>query len=205
MLQRSATAFAVMTVLAACGPTGENRVDTTTAAGNVEPSMDTVLASEPAELPTTDAGVVELEMAIDRHEVEVAKLAIDKTEQAEVKRFAREIADEHARDTTAIGHLALREKIVATGLSPGGGILGTLKTSHEKTMEALRASSGAAFDRSFMDAIVDGHQQALEVLQHTHHGVQNAQLQNHVSSAITMAQRHLDRAIALVRAMERGE
>lgn len=205
MTLRSATACALMTVLAACGPTGEGQIDTTTAAGDVEPSIDTTLATEPAELPTTDAGVVELEMAIDRYEVEAAKLAIDKAEHAEVKRFAREIADEHARDTTAIGQLAMRERIVATGLTPGGGIVGTLRTSHEKTMEALRASSGVAFDRSFMDAVVDGHQQALEVLHHTHHGVQNAQLQNHVSSAIAMTQRHLDRAIALVRALERGE
>lgn len=198
---RLVAALAALALWAACGTADETYVDSAVAGGDVDPSLDSMMATMPSQVPTTDAGIIELELSIDRSEVQAANLALERARDADVKEFARQMVEDHAKDTTAIGQLALRENIVATGTVAGGGILESMKESHERTMEVLRSSTGAEFDRAYMDAMVARHQQVLDVLQHAHHGVQNAQLQNHVSAAISMVQRHLERALEVVRTL----
>ena len=59
------------------------------------------------------------------------------------------------------------------------------------------AGSGAAFDKAYMDAQVQGHQNTLSFLQSAQNSAQNADLKRMITDAIPDVQKHLERAQAL--------
>ena len=85
-------------------------------------------------------------------EVEAGQLALEKTKNAEVKRFAQMMVDDHRKAGNDLKGIAERKNITIT----------TQPDSEEKaTRDRLSKLDGAAFDRAYMDAMVDGHREVV--------------------------------------------
>ena len=85
-------------------------------------------------------------------EVELGTLAKDKASSREVKAFAQRMIDEHTKAGNELKAVADRKHLTWPAALPADAI--ALK-------DRLSKLSGAAFDRAYIDAMVDGHRAAL--------------------------------------------
>jgi predicted outer membrane protein len=83
----------------------------------------------------------------------------------------------------------------------GGGAAASLNNvmmqlhqQHETAMQTLRTTSGAAFDRAYMDTQVTAHQQVLDMLRQHETSVQNTELRDRVTSMRGDVENHLREA-----------
>jgi putative membrane protein len=85
-------------------------------------------------------------------EVETGQLALQKSKNTEVKQFAQMMVDDHRKAGDDLKGLAQRKNITVT----------TQPTADAKaTKERLSKLDGAAFDRAYIDAMVDGHREVV--------------------------------------------
>jgi len=86
-------------------------------------------------------------------EVELAKLALQKSQNADVKKFAQMMVTDHTKANTELKALATKKNVV----------LPTDIGSHKSTMDDLSKLSGADFDKAYVDAMVDDHEEDVDL------------------------------------------
>lgn len=206
-LRRLVLAFAVATLAAvACNKRNDNAYDTTSASGTVALPSDSAAAPPgggATDLPTTEAGVIELLKAVDTSEVEAGQLARTRAANAKVKGFAREMVTEHSADLKKLGRMRVgRDSATTPEVSP---MVTTLQSKHQQSMSRLQGLSGAEFDRAYMEEMVNGHQQVLDLLHQLQSSSQSAQwssadiskagsLAQQLTREVSTVERHLERA-----------
>ncbi|HEX7121660.1 MAG TPA: DUF4142 domain-containing protein [Gemmatimonadaceae bacterium] len=221
-------ATAVVAALVACQPADQaGRTDTMQAGGDVaRPGAGATAtagsgASAMADLPDTDGGLISLVMTIDRSEVEAARLAQERSQNARVRAFASEMINDHSRHMRQLEQLAQNENIQGvTRLEAGGttagdtsaraggdtgaaadtgaragapetGMMARLRSSHEQMMSDLRNARGATFDQTYIEGQVRAHDEALQLLQRMQGAADNAALQQQLASTAQVVERHL--------------
>ena len=107
-------------------------------------------------LALSDSDVVSVLDRIGEGEIQAAQLAQEKGSAPEVKAFAGRVLNEHRQLVEANGRLA--EQLSLQPESPA--FASQLKQAHEKAMRRLRAKSGAAFDRAYVDYEIQQHVRA---------------------------------------------
>lgn len=88
-------------------------------------------------------------------EVEFSKLALQKSQNAEVKKFAQMMVTDHTKANTELKALAAKKNVV----------LPTDIGSHKSTMDDLNKLSGADFDKAYVEAMVDDHEADVELFE----------------------------------------
>src|SRR5688572_23716283 len=97
---------------------------------------NTLTAEESFWTTAADAGMAEVEMG---------RLASQKAQNPEVKKFAQMMVAEHTRANNELKAIAAKQKItLPTEIGP----------RHRSTMDALNQLSGAEFDREYVQAMV---------------------------------------------------
>ena len=89
-------------------------------------------------------------------EVELGKLATEKGARAEVKQFGQMMVTDHSRSGDEMRKLASQHNLTPALM---------LSDDHAKLKERLTALSGTEFDREYMKAMVDGHEQVVDALE----------------------------------------
>jgi putative membrane protein len=90
-------------------------------------------------LKTTQVGIAE---------VELGKLAVQKTQRDDVKKFAQQMIDDHSKAGGELKAIAIRKNIAVPA---------DTDAEHKMLYDRLLKLSGAAFDQAYMQAMVDGH------------------------------------------------
>ena len=85
-------------------------------------------------------------------EVELGKMAVEKASNAEVKKFAQRMVDDHSKANDELKTLAANKHMT---LPDGPG------PQHKAMVDRLSNASGAAFDRAYMQMMIADHRQAL--------------------------------------------
>lgn len=89
-------------------------------------------------------------------EVELGRLATERSTNAEVKKFAQMMIDDHTKALTKLKTLASQHNIpVPTELDE----------KHRDLRDKLAKLQGAEFDREYMSAMVDGHEDFVDKLE----------------------------------------
>jgi putative membrane protein len=86
-------------------------------------------------------------------EVELAKLALQKSQNADVKKFAQTMVTDHTKANNELKTLAAKKSVV----------LPTDIGSHKSTMDDLSKLSGADFDKAYVDAMVEDHEEDVDL------------------------------------------
>ncbi|MFD3870585.1 DUF305 domain-containing protein [Streptomyces sp. NPDC058623] len=160
-------ASAAALVLAACG-SGEDggaahggHDSTPTASASAKPSADAGSATRKGGNNAADTAFALGMIPHHRQALEMARLAPTRAGSAEVKKLAEEI--EKAQDpeiATLSGWLvAWGEPVPAEGAGHGGHDMAGMMTAEE--MAGLTKSSGAAFDKAFLELMVKHHEGAV--------------------------------------------
>lgn len=206
-------------LIAACGR-GDNA--TNDSAGGTVAMTDSTGLSSQGTMNETAAGATDPSMAsfvalVNQSEIESGRLAQTKARNGDVKEYAEKMVDEHEEATKEFRDLStrsgwsvpsgtagvsdtnmLRSGAPGSGTPAAGGMLSNtmtqLQQSHTATMDKLRSSTGAAFDRAYIDSQVAAHQQTLDVLRQHGSMVQNSELRTKVTDMQKDVEEHLRKA-----------
>jgi uncharacterized protein (DUF305 family) len=139
-----------------------------------------------------------IDMTLMHHEqgVEMARLAQEKGQSAKVKAFAQKTAADQERDTKELqryrdtwyaGRPAMDHAQMMSHMQsmPGHG---GMRMDHGADMEKLRAASGAAFDRLFLETMIHHHQMAIDMSKDATTKAEHAELKTFARRVVTKQQ-----------------
>lgn len=134
--------------------------------------------------PADAAGFANAVAAADLYEVESARIAADKSGNAEVKAFAGHLRSDHEQSTADLKSAAGASIAVTPRLDSG----------QQAMLDRLKAASGAEFDRLFVEQQKAAHRKALALLQGYAGNGGNPALKAFAGKAASAVQGHLDHA-----------
>jgi putative membrane protein len=119
-------------------------------------------------------------------EVELGRLAVDKAASREVKAFGQRMIDEHTKAGNELKAIAQRKNL-AWPAGPAADLT-ALK-------DRLAKMSGAAFDRAYIDAMVNGHREVAEVMRKESQSGSDPEVKAWATKALSTVQAHLNHAL----------
>lgn len=192
-----AAVCSTLVVLGACKRGGENASDTTgmgtdTSMNAAAPANTTATpgaANAPAAGAMTDAQIFARLTAANEGEIAAGKLAEKKATNADVKAFARMMVTDHTKLLNDGNALAKKLKV-----TPDTAAADSIRSANKSLADQLQgAAKGAAFDSTYVDAQVAGHQATLDMLKNAAGAAQSADLKKALNDAIPTVQKHLDK------------
>ncbi len=178
--------------LAACGQKTDDtaRVDTEATEPVQQPS-----ANPTATIPTPSDEAAAPDFvakagAGDMFEIETSRLALKRSTNPQVKKFAQSMIDAHTKTTAE-----LKKAIAASGrtLSPPAVLPDDLRGK----VDDLGKVDAKDFDRKYMDAQADGHQAALDLFQRYANDGDVAEIKAFATATAPTIQEHLNMAKSL--------
>jgi putative membrane protein len=106
-------------------------------------------------ISTSDRNFVSDQLSDGMAEVELARLAKDHAANAEVKQFAQTMIDDHTKAGDQLKQIASQYSIAPES---------KIDDKHQDLVDKLSKLNGADFDKQYMDAMVDDHQNAVSDL-----------------------------------------
>lgn len=191
----SASALAAATLNCGGGSTpSSNTPNTAPLESSVPPSTDpgdtdalSAAASPEPGAPLSDAQIAAVTDAVNTAEIEQAQLAQSKSTNPQVQSFAGMMIAHHGqakRKQTTLG--------IAEAESP---LSLKLAAQTHTTVEQLKQKSGSEFDRAYLEAQVDAHQQVLDTIdQQLLPSAQNPQLKAYLEELRPQVAEHLQQA-----------
>jgi len=89
-------------------------------------------------------------------EVELGKLAAQKAQNPEVKKFAQMMVADHTKANDELKALATKKSVM---------IPTVLDSSHQSLLQKLQGLSGADFDKAYVEGQVDDHETAVDLME----------------------------------------
>jgi putative membrane protein len=153
-------------------------------------------AAEPAKPKLTDAQIAKITDAANSTEIEQANLALQKSKNPDVKKFAEMMVKHHSEAKKEQKKLNLDMASSAVSDQLGGDAT--------TTMASLKKATAADFDRAYIDAQVDGHRKVLNTLQNELlPDANNADLKAYLEKIRPTVEKHLKAAEALQLSFEK--
>jgi putative membrane protein len=118
-------------------------------------------------------------------EVKLGQLASEKASNGDVKQFAQRMVEDHTKANNELKQIAQAE---------GVRVEDDLESKHRKVHDRLSKLSGEAFDRAYMDYMVEDHQKAVKLFEKHSKDADNPQLKQFASSTLPTLQEHLREA-----------
>jgi len=133
---------------------------------------------------TADALFIRTAGEAGKAEVDLAKLAIAKSSNANVKAFAEALRNDHEKANAELGELADRKGVTIAATTA------SVKAMHNK----LAAMSGAEFDKAFLAQMVSDHEKAVSEFTKESKDTKDADIQAFSDKALPTLNEHLARA-----------
>jgi len=184
---RTPLALAAALALVACN--GTPAANETAAVDNATTSDGmTTNTSDPASaapsVPTDD--FVKRAAISDMFEIESAKVAQQRSNNAEVKTFAGQMVADHTATTTELKGIVAKDNLAAPPTA--------LDEPHAKMLADLKAADANSFDTVYLDQQTKAHEDALNLLTGYAAGGENADLKAMAAKTAPKVQGHLDMA-----------
>lgn len=134
---------------------------------------------------TEDADFAVMATNAGMTEIEASKLALNTSSNANVKKYAQMIVDEH----TAAG-----AKLSALAASKNISVPTVLSTDSQDKINDLGKKTGKDFDKAYIDMMVSEHKDAVDAFQKENTNTTDADLKSFTAETIPVLQKHLDEA-----------
>lgn len=182
---RTCATLLVLVGIAGCEPEAETEPQSDVA---MEAEATAAEISEPA---VTDPQIAAIAVAANTHDIENAELALEKSENEEI----RELAERMVTDHTAVNEQAT-ELVTRLGVTPEENETSReLIRSGEEVRQRLSGLEGAEFDRAYIEHELAYHQQVLDALdQLLIPNAQNSELRSLLEQVRGAVAAHLEHA-----------
>jgi putative membrane protein len=139
----------------------------------------------------SDPQIVGVVTAADQIDIDLAKVALKKTKNDQVKQFAQQMIDDHTKLQKSVDDLAKKLNVKPEE----SDISKSLKTAAAEETKKLKGLRGKAFDKEYIDHEVAYHQQVIDAAGKVLiPNAQNAELKSALEGAAPLLQGHLDHA-----------
>jgi putative membrane protein len=145
-------------------------------------------------MPTTAAGYVPMAAASDQFEIRSSQMALQKSQNADVRRYAQMMIDHHTRTTQQLAAAARSAGITPPANPPMPPMVANM-------LRDLEGKSGAAFDRAYVMHQVHSHEMALNLHRTYAERGDRAELRTVASAAVPIVTQHLEDARRMHSAM----
>lgn len=116
-------------------------------------------------------------------EVELGKLAVSKSTNADVKAFAQKMIDDHSKAGDELKALAAQKKVTLSL---------ELLPAHKQLMEKLSKSSGADFDKAYVMAMVEAHEKDVAAFENVSKTAADADVKAFATKTLPTLKMHLE-------------
>ena len=147
-------------------------------------------ASKHAATGMTDQQFVDFAAQTDMLEAHLGQMAQNQADAQAVKDYAQMLISDHTSDYQKLGLLTAKE-----GMNLPNG----LDAEHNKMIEPLDKPHGAAFDKAYDHAMIEGHTKAIAIYKKESVDAQNADLREYAAETLPTLQKHLDGAKDLMK------
>jgi len=143
-----------------------------------------------AKFDTIDSKEDDSEFLVDQAEInlaeiEIGKLAQQKSTNTEVKKFGKMLVDEHTKSASEVSALAKAKNFtLPTSLTEDG----------QEEYNKLNEKTGLDFDKKFADMMIDGHEKAIDKLKKASENAKDAEIKTWASNNIAGLTAHLEHA-----------
>ena len=191
MKRRIFLASAAALALTACG--GETTADNAAednAAVEAVPADETAMANAAgaeAPMPANGNEYATMAAASDLYELESARLAVERSQNPQVREFAEMLIRDHEKSTADL-KTAAQQAVPVIVVTPA------LTPEQEMQLAALRAAPAADFDRTYIEQQIPAHEKALAMLRHYSQNGDVEPLKGHATAVIVPVEMHLERA-----------
>jgi putative membrane protein len=134
--------------------------------------------------PTDAAAYLQMAGESDLYEINSSQLALQKSQNPDIRRLASMLIDHHTQTTNAT--LAAAR---AGGVAPSPAVLGPDK---RRMLDQLTAEQGRSFDSRYVAQQIPAHEQALALHSTYARSGDNASLRASAEQAVPIVQSHLD-------------
>ncbi len=147
-----------------------------------------VSESTPISGPTASSGVgkdaafMRSADIINNAEVQLGRLALERGEHPDVKRFAEMLVNDHQENRDQLHQLASTQDVELPS---------DLDQKHRQIMDRLSRLEGAEFDRAFINEMVTGHQDAVNKFEDEIRIGQDAQVKSYAANTLPVLRHHL--------------
>ena len=148
---------------------------------------------EPAEETLSDGQLAKLSELVNTAEVAQAKVAQTRTKSTAVAKFAAMMMEHHGKALREQKKLVKKLKITPAD----SGLAEALKADSEKTLDTLKKSDAADFDKAYAQSQIDGHQKVPDLLDKHAPATATPEIADALRKARVSVQRHLEAAQAL--------
>ena len=152
--------------------------------GDREGGMDQMSSAATDMTPTAAMPFMRMAAAGDLYEIDSSRLALTKTQNAQVRQFAQTMITDHTKTTAT-----LKAQARTAGLSPPTPMLMPMQRDD---MARLRPLTGAAFDREYLSQQAAAHRMALALQQNYASSGDTPALRTAASAAVPIIQSHID-------------
>ena len=173
-------------------PTAENATPGTNSetVSAVQDAVSGAVGTVDAATTTSTQGFTEAAAISDMYEVEAAKIALARSQRADVKAFAQKMLDAHTGTTTELKGIITAEKINVT--------LPTALDDRRKGMiDNLTGASAADFDGRYIDQQEMAHNEASTLFKNYADNGDSAALKQFAATTLAAINQHLGEARAL--------
>lgn len=179
-MQKTILALCAATLpLAACSTYNGQNGDTM---GSSQGAASSGMSASGDMTPTTAMNYVSMAGASDLYEIESSRMAMTQAQMPAVRNFAQMMVDHHTKTTQTL-MAAARE----AGMSPPPPMLMPMQ---RQMVDELRGTSGAAFDRLYLDQQRRAHDMALALHRNYAERGDNAALRRAAAAAVPIVQQH---------------
>lgn len=194
--------------MAACGPKTDRTSDSaagTVGATTAATPTGATTAAQPSTEPVkpkdfNDAQILGAQEGADSSEIAVARLAETHASNAGVKSFAKMLVSDHEKALKDMK--GLEKKANANAQTPPGDTT-SAATSH--VVDRLKGLKGFDFDTAFVNHEVDDHKQDLDDTKDMIDATKNVEVKTALQSSLPVLQKHLDRAQALQKELDKAK
>ena len=167
------------------GPTTTATPGTTTPTTTTPTTTTPTPSSQATGQAAADSASIREAAAMNMAEVRLGTIAGLRASNPAVKQFAQQMVTAHSNMQQQWTSLAVQNRLPTSV---------ALSSTQQQTVDRLSKLSGADFDRAYVAAMVDDHQQAANTLQGISSSAHSAEVKQLAQTAIAATQQHLNRA-----------
>ena len=128
-------------------------------------------------------------------EVALANLALQKSQNEEVKKMAQMMIDDHTKASEELKPLAMSKNVMLPA---------AMDSKHQSMMSKMSGMSGAEFDMMYVKAMVKDHEKAVSMFQKESTGGKDADAKAFATKQLPVLQEHLTMAQSMMNGMKKG-
>jgi putative membrane protein len=152
------------------------------------PRQGSTQATAASRTASTDTAFAMKAAQANMAEVELGKLAEEKAQSADVKKFGQQMVSDHGKSLDELKSIASTKSLALPA---------EIDAEHKALSDRLSKLNGAAFDRAYVQAMVDGHKKVAAEFRKQSQSGTDAELKAYAAKTLPAVEEHLKHAQTL--------